>query len=209
MNYKSFTQVVILGSSSFVPFMQLSAADRRTVIEDILDIQVFSNMNSVLRDKTAMVKSEITDINKALQINKERATGVVTLIESLKKKNNQQIETLEDEININKAEQQQHDDELDMLDKQIQTHLESITDERDVESRIKKYDKARGKMEREMNNLKKNLSFYTDNETCPVCHSEISKDKKEKEIQKTSNTLDELQKATKELEGYEQKQIDR
>ena len=209
MNYKSFTQVVILGSSSFVPFMQLSAADRRTVIEDILDIQVFSNMNSVLRDKTAMVKNEITDINKALQINKERATGVVTLIESLKKKNNQQIETLEDEININKAEQQQHDDELDVLDKQIQTHLESITDERDVESRIKKYDKARGKMEREMNNLKKNLSFYTDNETCPVCHSEISKDKKEKEIQKTSNTLDELQKATKELEGYEQKQIDR
>ena len=97
MNYKSFTQVVILGSSSFVPFMQLSAADRRTVIEDILDIQVFSNMNSVLRDKTAMVKNEITDINKALQINKERATGVVTLIESLKKKNNQQIETLEDE----------------------------------------------------------------------------------------------------------------
>ena len=60
------------------------------------------------------------------QINKERATGVVTLIESLKKNNNQQIETLEDEININKAEQQQHDDELDVLDKQIQTHLESI-----------------------------------------------------------------------------------
>ena len=80
MNYKSFTQVVILGSSSFVPFMQLSAADRRSVIEDILDIQVFSNMNIVLRDKTSLVKGEITDINKALQINKERATGVITLI---------------------------------------------------------------------------------------------------------------------------------
>ena len=62
---------------------------------------------------------------------------------------------------------------------------------------------------KEMNNLKKNLSFYTDNETCPVCHSEISKDKKEKKYKKHPIPLDELQKATKELEAYEQKQIDR
>jgi len=61
MNYKSFTQVVILGISSFVPFMQLSAADRRDVIEDILDIQVFSQMNSLLKTKTAKLKSDLTD----------------------------------------------------------------------------------------------------------------------------------------------------
>ena len=114
MNYKSFTQVVILGSSSFVPFMQLSAADRRAVIEDILDIQVFSNMNVVLRDKTSLVKGEITDINKTLQINKERATGVITLIESLQKKNSQQIESLEEEIKLNREEQDQHTQEIEL-----------------------------------------------------------------------------------------------
>jgi DNA repair exonuclease SbcCD ATPase subunit len=115
MNYKSFTQIVILGSSSFVPFMQLSAADRRAVIEDILDIQVFSNMNIVLRDKTSLVKGEITDINKTLQINKERATGVITLIESLQKKNSQQIESLEEEIKLNREEQDQHTQEIERL----------------------------------------------------------------------------------------------
>ena len=86
MNYKSFTQVVILGASAFVPFMQLSAADRRTVIEDILDIQVFSNMNSVLRDKTSATKTEINEITRQLSINKERGTGLVNLVKSLERK---------------------------------------------------------------------------------------------------------------------------
>ena len=135
MNYKSFTQVVILGSSSFVPFMQLSAADRRSVIEDILDIQVFSNMNIVLRDKTSLVKGEITDINKALQINKERATGVITLIESLQRKNTQQIETIQEDIRLNKEEQEQYTEEIERLDAEIEKHLASITDEKMLNQR--------------------------------------------------------------------------
>ena len=159
MNYKSFTQVVILGSSSFVPFMQLSAADRRAVIEDILDIQVFSNMNVVLRDKTSLVKGEITDINKTLQINKERATGVITLIESLQKKNSQQIETLEEEIKLNREEQDQHTQEIERLDQEIEKALASISDEKDVETKIKKYETAKSKLERELSNLKKILTF--------------------------------------------------
>ena len=179
MNYKSFTQVVILGSSSFVPFMQLSAADRRAVIEDILDIQVFSNMNVVLRDKTSLVKGEITDINKTLQINKERATGVITLIESLQKKNSQQIETLEEEIRLNREEQDQHTQEIERLDQEIEKALASISDEKDVETKIKKYETAKSKLERELSNLKKNINFFHDHDSCPMCSSEITHEMKE------------------------------
>ena len=100
MNYKSFTQVVILGASAFVPFMQLSAADRRTVIEDILDIQVFSNMNSVLRYKTSATKTEINEITRHLSINKERGTGLVNLVKSLEKKSDEQLVTLNEELSV-------------------------------------------------------------------------------------------------------------
>jgi DNA repair exonuclease SbcCD ATPase subunit len=209
MNYKSFTQVVILGSSSFVPFMQLSAADRRAVIEDILDIQVFSNMNVVLRDKTSLVKGEITDINKTLQINKERATGVITLIESLQKKNSQQIESLEEEIKLNREEQDQHTQEIERLDQEIEKALASISDEKDVEIKIKKYETAKSKLERELSNLKKNINFFHDHDSCPMCNSEITHEMKESETKKASGTLEQLKEAIVDLEKIEQKQVDR
>ena len=209
MNYKSFTQVVILGSSSFVPFMQLSAADRRAVIEDILDIQVFSNMNIVLRDKTSLVKGEITDINKTLQINKERATGVITLIESLQKKNSQQIESLEEEIKLNREEQDQHTQEIERLDQEIEKALASISDEKDVETKIKKYETAKSKLERELSNLKKNINFFHDHDSCPMCNSEITHEMKESETKKASGTLEQLKEAIVDLEKIEQKQVDR
>ena len=209
MNYKSFTQVVILGSSSFVPFMQLSAADRRTVIEDILDIQVFSNMNSVLREKVSKVKNDISDTNRGLQVNKEKATGVITLIESLQKKNTQQIEIVEEDIRLNKEEQEQHTEEIERLDAEIEKHLSSITDEKDVESRIKKYDKAKQKIEREMLLLKKNVSFFGDNDVCHVCRSEITQDKREEEINKASTMIGKLEEAVTELETLEEKVVTR
>ena len=209
MNYKSFTQVVILGSSSFVPFMQLSAADRRTVIEDILDIQVFSNMNSVLREKVSKVKNDISDTNRGLQVNKEKATGVITLIESLQKKNTQQIEIVEEDIRLNKEEQEQHTEEIERLDAEIEKHLASITDEKDVESRIKKYDKAKQKIEREMLLLKKNVSFFGDNDVCHVCRSEITQDRREEEINKASTMIGKLEEAVTELETLEEKVVTR
>jgi len=76
MNYKTFTQVVILGSSSFVPFMQLSAADRRNVIENILDINIFSTMNVVLKGKILSIKETIKDINTRLEIEKNKRVGI-------------------------------------------------------------------------------------------------------------------------------------
>jgi len=209
MNYKSFTQVVILGSSSFVPFMQLSAADRRIVIEDILDIQVFSNMNSVLREKVSKVKNDISDINRCLQVNKEKATGVITLIESLQKKNTQQIEIVKEDIRLNKEEQEQHTEEIERLDAEIEKHLTNITDEKDVESRIKKYDKAKQKFEREMSTLRKNVTFFGENDTCPVCRSEITQEKRDEEINKASLMIEKLEEALTELETLEEKVVTR
>ena len=189
--------------------MQLSAADRRSVIEDILDIQVFSNMNIVLRDKTSLVKGEITDINKALQINKERATGVITLIESLQRKTLNRSKRSKRTSGSTKRSKRNTQRRSSDSDAEIEKHLASITDEKDVESKIKKYEKAKQKIEREMSSLQKNLSFFEDHDNCPVCHSEITEDKREQEVSKASGMVSKLEEAVAELEKLEDKVVDR
>ena len=209
MNYKSFTQVVILGASAFVPFMQLSAADRRTVIEDILDIQVFSNMNSVLRDKTSATKTEINEITRQLSINKERGTGLVNLVKSLEKKSDEQLVTLNEELSVANQTRGSAEDEITALDDKISELLLKISDEKTVNQRIQKYSQARMRMNREIKENEKNSKFYTDHKNCPTCHQEISEESRAEATAKADNTIETLNAALAELEEMEQKQVER
>tara|TARA_R100001463_G_scaffold40141_1_gene85425 strand:- start:197 stop:1915 length:1719 start_codon:yes stop_codon:yes gene_type:complete len=209
MNYKSFTQVVILGASSFVPFMQLSAADRRTVIEDILDIQVFSNMNSVLRDKSSAVKNEVNEITRNLSINKERGTGLVNLIKSLEKRSGEQLENLNEEVIVANQTINTAESGITEIDKKISDLLMKISDERTVTDRIQKYAQARMRMNREIKENEKNSRFYTDNKNCPTCHQEITEDSRIEATVKADNVIDTLKTALQELDSMEKKQIER
>ena len=98
LNHKSFTQIVVLGSASFTPFMQLSAADRRQIIEDLLDIQIFSKMNIVLKNKQQTLKDELTQLKSDIAIHTERMQSIVALIQTLERNNADKIKNLQSHI---------------------------------------------------------------------------------------------------------------
>ena len=209
MNYKSFTQVVILGISSFVPFMQLSAADRRDVIEDILDIQVFSQMNSLLKTKTAKLKSDLTDLNRDLTINKERAAATVALVQSLQRKSAEERDGYITEIKDARQRQENCDTEIEKIDERIAEELAKITDEKNNDTRLKEYASLEKRLNRDLNQTKKEIAFYEKNHECPTCSQSIPQDKAESEKAKKNNQVTDFRNALDELEKMRAKSEER
>ena len=209
MNYKSFTQVVILGISSFVPFMQLSAADRRDVIEDILDIQVFSQMNSLLKTKTAKLKSDLTDLNRDLTINKERAAATVALVQSLQRKSAEERDGYITEIKDARQRQEDCDTEIEKIDERIAEELAKITDEKNNDTRLKEYASLEKRLNRDLNQTKKEIAFYEKNHECPTCSQSIPQDKAESEKAKKNNQVTDFRNALDELEKMRAKSEER
>lgn len=209
MNYKSFTQVVILGISSFVPFMQLSAADRRDVIEDILDIQVFSQMNSLLKTKTAKLKSDLTDLNRDLTINKERAAATVALVQSLQRKSAEERDEYITEIKDARQRQEDCDTEIEKIDERIAEELAKITDEKNNDTRLKEYASLEKRLNRDLSQTKKEIAFYEKNHECPTCSQSIPQDKAESEKAKKNNQVTDFRNALDELEKMRAKSEER
>ena len=209
MNYKSFTKVVILGISSFVPFMQLSAADRRDVIEDILDIQVFSQMNSLLKTKTAKLKSDLTDLNRDLTINKERAAATVALVQSLQRKSAEERDGYITEIKDARQRQEDCDTEIEKIDERIAEELAKITDEKNNDTRLKEYASLEKRLNRDLSQTKKEIAFYEKNHECPTCSQSIPQDKAESEKAKKNNQVTDFRNALDELEKMRAKSEER
>jgi DNA repair exonuclease SbcCD ATPase subunit len=209
MNYKSFTQVVILGISSFVPFMQLSAADRRDVIEDILDIQVFSQMNSLLKTKTAKLKSDLTDLNRDLTINKERAVATVALVQSLQRKSAEERDGYIIEIKDARQRQEDCDTEIEKIDERITEELAKITDEKNNDTRLKEYASLEKRLNRDLSQTKKEIAFYEKNHVCPTCSQSIPQDKAEGEKAKKNNQVTDFRNALDELQKMREKSEER
>jgi len=190
MNYKTFTQVVILGSSSFVPFMQLSAADRRSVIENILDINIFSTMNVVLKGKILSLKENIKDVTSRIEIEKNKISIQTSLISTLEKKNNEdneekesRIKELEEKINEISFKHLSH--RSMSLESDINNSLGIIKKNKD---KIKVFEKNISDIEAKQKQKQLEISFFQDNHVCPTCSQSITdKLKKEKIL---SNNLD-------------------
>jgi len=209
MNYKSFTQIVILGSSAFVPFMQLTASNRREVIEDLLDIKIFSSMNGLIKDKIRLVREEI----KTYQLKKESLTDKVEMQENF-------INELEEQgkVRIN-------DDygKIKTLNIEVDTHIESNElIQGDVDELLKEQEKVTGATEklRELGNLKGKISnrvttitkehkFFTKNTVCPTCTQAINEDFRLNKIEDAQNKAKELQSGYKELEEAIKKEEER
>lgn len=174
MNYKTFTQVVILGSSSFVPFMQLSAADRRTVIENILDINIFTTMNVVLRGKILSLKETLKEINSKLEIERNKISVQKSYIMTLERKNEEdndykldQIKELEEKIyHINNTilTLGYYPDDID----------ETISSIAKLKEKIKIGNIAMSDVLSENKTHEKQIQFFKQNDNCPVCHQEIN-----------------------------------
>jgi DNA repair exonuclease SbcCD ATPase subunit len=200
MNYKSFTQIVILGSSTFVPFMQLSAAHRREVIEDLLDIKIFSSMNNLIKEKIRQNKEDI----KVYELKKESLLDKVKMQECF-------IEELENRgnanINANK-------EKIDNLMKEVGIYMKenSVTEEQvfgftkeqeyvaGATEKLRKLGNLKGKISQKVSTITKEHKFFTENTVCPTCTQEIDETFRLNRINDAQSKAKELQSGYKELE---------
>ena len=200
MNYKSFTQIVILGSSTFVPFMQLSAANRREVIEDLLDIKVFSSMNSIIKDRIKLTRDEI----KLLNLKKESLSDKVEMqknfIEELENRGNANI-------NANKEKIANLDKEIgDYVDANVivESHLEQYTKEQEtlvsVSDKLIKLNNLKGKISQKVTTITQEHKFFNENSVCPTCTQSIEEEFRINRIRDAQNKAKELQSGYNELE---------
>jgi len=175
LNYKSFTQIVVLGSASFTPFMQLKLTDRRAIIEDLLDIQIFSVMNSLLKFRISENKEEISSNNVKVELVDGHIGTTQELINGLKKTKKNQIENNQKDIKKN-------EEEVARLNEENKKLLESIKDN-ESQKRLDDLLKFQSSIERKMMKIEEEIEFYEQNDTCSTCNQELSEEHKEKMIE--------------------------
>ena len=199
MNYKTFTQVVILGSSSFVPFMQLNAADRRSVIENILDINIFTSMNVLLKGRILQFKETIRELNSRIETEKQKIIIQQGFIDTLQKKSTEDIKLAKDKVAQLNLEIVQLDTEISVLESDINLLEIKIVDKAAITSSIQNHNTLKTKIDSKLRTLVKDVTFFTNNVTCPSCSQQISQELKEKELQKSSIKQEEYEAAIADL----------
>jgi len=174
LNYKSFTQIVLLGANHYIPFMQLKSTDRRTIIEDLLDIQIFSVMNNLLKFKI----SENKEDSQNIEVNRKLADGHIKtteeVINDLKKTKKNQIQQNESDINTN-------EEEVDRLNRTIKELMDSITDDKTAQS-LEEWKGFQSGIERKMMSSEDEIEFYEKNDICLTCNQELGEEHKSKMI---------------------------
>jgi DNA repair exonuclease SbcCD ATPase subunit len=191
LNYKTFTQVVILGSASFVPFMQLPAGQRREVIEDILDIRVFSLMNNLLKEKITETKNEMIELDNKLKLITEKAKAQQKIIDSLTDTKNQSIKTLQDKIQSNKDTITEKSELASNLIGQISDLQKDIQNKESILNDIEKCKSNLSKFNQKDSTIDESIEFFSNNEVCPSCEQGIKHDHKETIIQKLNKSKQE------------------
>jgi len=209
MNYKSFTQIVILGSSTFVPFMQLTANNRREVIEDLLDIRIFSTMNSVIKDKIRSLREDI----KVYELKKESLLEKVSMqenfIEELENRSKENVSYKEHKIQSLLTEENEYmnhnagiEEDIFKLNKEI----ESVTGSKE---KLKTLSNLKGKISNKVTTITKEHKFFTENTVCPTCTQSIEENFRINKINDAQTKAKELQSGYKELEEAINKEEER
>ena len=174
LNYKSFTQIVLLGANHYIPFMQLKSQDRKGIVEDLLDIQIFSVMNGLLRYKISENKEEQQNI----EVNRKLAAGNIDntegVINDLKKTKKNQIQKNESDIVKN-------EEEIKSLNTKVQELMDSISNDKTAET-LKELEGYQDGIERKMLAAEKEIEFYEQNDTCSTCSQELNEEHKKKMI---------------------------
>ena len=194
LTHKTFHQVVVLGSSSFVPFMQLGSYARRDVIEDLLDIGVFSKMNMLLKEKNAVLREKVNQTLHSIEINQTKTEAQKKYIRDLSKINNDVRKEKEDSILKFKNEKLELASEIAELSKK-NTEVGDVINKKWVTARdsIKDLDKAETETLTTIKKLVKDAQFYEKNETCPTCEQDIDDQLKERKLQESKVEATELQ----------------
>ena len=201
-NHKSFHQVVVLGSSSFIPFMQLSALNRREVIEDLLDIGVFSKMNTLLRERNASLKEKINQVLHAIEINETKTDAQKKYIRDISKINNdvrKQKEVLISETFETNQSLVTKNAENQNLANAISGEVTPLLEkQRDSLRKLNEYETE---FKSQIRSLVKEAKFYEENETCPTCEQDIDDTVKDSKLARAKEKAAELQSASSKVES--------
>jgi DNA repair exonuclease SbcCD ATPase subunit len=200
MNHKSFTQIVVLGSANYVPFMQLSAGERRTVIEDLLDIQIFSVMNTLLRDKINLNKNAIRDSEYKIELIEQKIEMQNKHILSLRTNNDSLIQTKQDLLNELEEKINQTELETSNIMSKIEELNSNIADQDKIVKKKSKLIELESQLESKIKNLKREIKFFHDHDNCPTCKQGIDHDFKSKTIETRDGKTKEINDALATLE---------
>ena len=193
LNYKSFTQIVILGSASFTPFMQLPQSSRREIIEDILDIQIFTTMNTLLKEKINVLKTEISKIEGELELAKHKTKVQKEYIDTLESDKAKKLKDLEEQINdIQTA--------IDEAENEIKSRETEKLELGDPKKEQRELDQHRREFSNQILQAERELTFYEDHDDCPTCKQDIPHEHKERVKEGKSKEIQDLTKATKGLD---------
>ena len=200
MNYKSFTQIVILGSSTFVPFMQLTAANRREVIEDLLDIKIFSSMNTIIKEKIRQNRESV----KVLDLKKESLNDKVSMqqnfIEQLENTGKEKIEEKEEKISQLLAEENDYMITNTKIVEEQDDHNKVLESYTGATEKLRKLGNLKGKISQKVSTITKEHKFFTENTVCPTCTQSIDEEFRINKINDAQTKAKELQSGYKELE---------
>ena len=199
LNYRSFTQVVILGSSTFVPFMQLRSKDRREVVEDILDIKIFSLMNFLLKHKVKEVSEELKSIEYEFRITKEKIDLQSKYIEDIKKNKVKLIEEKVSLVNETKSVKLEESKKVDALNEEVKILQPKVSNKQEIKNSIREYHKMEAKLSNRIDENERQKKFFEENETCPVCTQDIESELKKKKIEEKHNRIKELHSGIEKL----------
>jgi DNA repair exonuclease SbcCD ATPase subunit len=200
VNYKSFTQIVILGSSTFVPFMQLTTSNRREVIEDLLDIRIFSAMNSLIKDNIRTKKEQIKSLDIKKDNLKDKMKMQQEFIEELESRGHANIDA--NEVKIDKLLDEENsymlsNDDLNYRMETLQGQMGDVTGARD---KLSKLNNLKGKISQKVATITKEHKFFTENTVCPTCTQDIEEEFRVNRISDVQNKAQELKKGYEDLE---------
>ena len=201
VNYKSFTQIVILGSSTFVPFMQLTSANRREVIEDLLDIRIFSLMNNILKDKIRTQKEQVKSLDLKKETLKDKMKMQQNFIDELENRGKQNIEGNKNKITKLMSEVDQYLQDNTKLQEDLENTTKQQEEVAGARQKLSKLNTLRGKISQKVSAITKEHKFFMENTVCPTCTQEIEESFRLNKIDDVQNKAKELKEGFDELES--------
>lgn len=201
MNYTAFTQIVVLGKATYVPFMRLKLSDRRQLIEELLGLTIFSKMNEVMKRRLSVLKDDVAAIASSINVVVEKIKLRKQYIDKLSTNQKADIESIDADIIVNRGHISKAQKELEEL-ADIKTALLTKTEKYDVTSNQKsEMDKFRYKFSSKINSINKDVRFFTDNDVCPTCQQNITEEFKTETLTHRNDKLDGLQSDLEKLDG--------
>jgi len=207
LNFKSFTQIVVLGSASFVPFMQLSANDRRIIIEDILDIGIFSVMKNLLKDRSMILREELGEVEYEIKLLQEKIKLQEKHLAELKEKSDTKRKSDLDKIEETQKEIVKLNEEIDEHQELVVSLMKSIADEDTSHKKNMELDKYRSQINKNLKKLGRDKKFFEEKENCPTCEQDIDETFKKSKLNDLQDEIEEMDDGLEKIDSEIQKVI--